>query len=95
MGAKKRKRNKESEKKAYSKQGSMKGVGVNNVISPFTKFTVIKQLMSADSNPGEDKQFYVRNITNQFTTHFHAYKSIIFEVMVDSDYIASITLFKV
>jgi hypothetical protein len=44
---------------------------------------------------GDDKDLYkVRNYNSGFKTHYHAYKSIIFEVMTDSDYIASVTLFK-
>ncbi|CDW73451.1 UNKNOWN [Stylonychia lemnae] len=69
------------------------------VINPLTKFNAVKDILnSLNDNPDGQKkdQFYVRNVTNQFSTQYHAYRSIIFEVMPDQgDYIASVTLFKV
>lgn len=41
----------------------------------------------------KEGQHFVRNITSEFITHYHAYPGIIFEVMTESDLLASITLF--
>lgn len=75
----------------------------SSIITPFTKFSSIKDIM-ATSQLNCDKDdtfqnggdlFYVRNITNEFSTHYYPFRSVIFEVIPDCDYIASITLFKV
>lgn len=50
--------------------------------------------MIDESEENSKDIFYVRNYNCGFKTHYHAFKSIIFEVMVDSDLIASVTLFK-
>lgn len=68
----------------------------NKQIDTLTKFAKIREIMNEEmgEDAGGKDIFYVRNYNSGFATHYHAFKSIIFEVMVDSDYIASVTLFK-
>jgi len=63
------------------------------VITHETKFAEVKYHMGESQL--ESKEFFVRNITNEFTTQYHAFKSIIFEVIPSNDLISSVTIFKV
>lgn len=63
-------------------------------ITPMTKFSRVKELLGEELEKDQKEVFYVRNYSSGFKTHYHAFKSLIFEVMVDSDLVASVTLFK-
>ena len=66
------------------------------MINPLTKFSVIRDLFNEELKDEKKDTFYVRNVTNEFCTQYHAYKSIIFEMMPEGgEFIASVTLFKV
>lgn len=67
-------------------------------ITPFTQYVAIKEMLKSQIPEVErevaDNTFFVRNITSEFSTHFHAYPGIIFEMIVDTDYLASVTIFR-
>jgi len=67
------------------------------LITPLTKFAVLKEIMNETTLRDEESKqetYHVRNITNDFVTHYHAFKGVIFEVMPEfGDHIASVILF--
>ena len=64
------------------------------LITPLTKFSKIKEIIVDDSDDSNKDVYYQRNYPNGFKTHYYAYRAIIFEVIVESDYVASVTLFR-
>jgi hypothetical protein len=65
----------------------------NKTITPLSKFTPFKIALEKIHNISEPT-YFVKNVTNEFITHYHAYPGAIFEVIPDCDLIASVTLFK-
>ena len=64
------------------------------VMTPLTKFDEIQRVMAKKQPEMRKDQYFVRNLTAEFITHYHAYSGVIFEVMTDSNYLSSVTLFK-
>eukprot|EP00347_Sterkiella_histriomuscorum_P009332 403341615 len=66
------------------------------MVTPTTKFSQIKELLiQTYGGEQKDNSFYIRNVTNDFSTHYHAFKSFILEIIPDgSDLISSVTLFQ-
>lgn len=58
------------------------------IVTPTSKYSEVKEVLD------DSQQYFVRQVTNEFITHYHAYPGVIFEVMVESDLLASVTLFK-
>jgi hypothetical protein len=67
----------------------------DQTINTISKFAEVHLLMEGNEQEQSNQQHFVRNVTSEFATHYHAFKSIIFEVMPSNGYIASVTLFKV
>ncbi len=58
------------------------------MVDAFTRWSEIKERL------GGEGELFVRNVTNEYVTHYHAFPSIIFEVMPDNDYLSSVTIIK-
>ena len=57
------------------------------LITPMTKFSAVREAMNDTSLRDEEakqEMYHVRNITNDFFTHYYAFKGVIFEVMPEN-----------